>query len=63
MIKHFPKPSNGCIISSIYKNIIADGIDINALPIRDENKIERLLGNIGKRPVPKLFAALGFKEG
>jgi MoaA/NifB/PqqE/SkfB family radical SAM enzyme len=63
MIKHFPKPSNGCIISSIYKNIIADDIDINALLIRDENKIERLLSNIGKRPVPKLFAALGFKEG
>jgi len=63
MVKHFPKPSNGCIISSIYKNIIADGIDINALPIRDENKIERLLGHIGKRPVPKLFSALGFKEG
>lgn len=63
MNKYFPKPSNGCIISSIYKNIIADGIDIDALPIRDENQIERLLGHIGKRPVPKLFSALGFKEG
>jgi MoaA/NifB/PqqE/SkfB family radical SAM enzyme len=62
MNKYFPKPSNGCIISSIYKNIIADSIDINALPIRDENKIERLLGGIDKRPVPRLFSALGFKE-
>lgn len=62
MNKYFPKPSNGCIISSIYKYIITNGIDINALPIRDENKIEYLLGHIGKRPVPRLFSALGFKE-
>ncbi len=59
---YFPKPSDGCIISSIYKNIIADGIDIDSLPIRDEDKIERLLGDIEKRAVPKLFSALGFKE-
>ena len=61
MNSYFPKPSNGCIISSISKYFKEAGVD--KLPIRDKEKIDYLLSRLGKRPIPKLFSKLGFKEG
>lgn len=60
MNSYFPKPLNGCIISSISKYFKEANID--KFPIRDKEKIEYLLSRLDKRPIPKLFSKLGFKE-
>lgn len=61
MNSYLPKPSYGCIISYVSKQIKEVGD--NKLPIRDIKTIEHLLKSMGKRPIPKLFIKLGFKEG
>ncbi|MFH1260062.1 MAG: radical SAM protein [Elusimicrobiota bacterium] len=57
MNQFFPRPAYGCIISKIHQQINQSAK--GQLPIKDLPTIENLLGQVGPRPVPKLFEKLG----
>lgn len=61
MNSYFPTPSSGCMAFSISKHCKKNRID--KFPIRDKERIEYFLSRLDKKPIPKLFSKLGFKEG